>query len=440
MKRDQLRSVFDTLEERGLIAPWRGRFGILGARKSSFLPASVLRLMPGMEEGESGALDFCSFVRTASGGDGGSGSAGADAYGTLYVGTPDNAAVCRGLLSAAGVEDVRLGSRVVSAKSVDGGGWDLDVQDKRTQGQQQQQQQRGQHRFDALVIATHDTSLAANAVSSIGTAGAASAEAAEVEQRQLKLLSHALLGLREGKQPAFCLSAVFAVGTSAEVPFDAATVADSAVLRFLARDASKPARGAAVTIEGEGQGEGGELWTAVSTTEFAEKILAETGGDKRKSEAAAAREMGAEVSRLVLGSARMDADADADVNGDGDEKGGTGAREGTRDEREGGQLLSASAMRWGAAFAPSATTGGLPSSLHNGDDCVFLPAWQLAVAGDCLGAGEEVVAAEVDEGEQREGRGGEGEADPPFTYGPAESAMLSGMAAGERVAALIAAL
>lgn len=229
--------------------------------------------------------------------------------------------------------------------------------------------------FDALVLATHDASLAAGALRSIGAEGASDAASAAQEQQQLKSLADALQAQRDhGTAPVFSWSGVFPAGTSDALPFDAVCVPGSAVVQFLYRSASKPGRPA---LE-----DGGELWTAVSTPAFAAELLRREGpaaeaqkGDSDRgggAALAATNLMASEVSALLAG-------------------GGAPPKP-----------LRAVAKRWGAGFAAG--------SLQHGHHCIALPPWQLAIAGDFVCARDS----------------------------PTEAAALSGLAAGETIALSIA--
>ena len=373
-------AIMHMLSREGLVAPWAGRFGVLGSQGGGFLSSDVLASTPigGMikeagEEGGSGSVNFCGFL----GGD--------LKQHPLYVGTPSNAHVLSGLCAAANI-DVVLGARVTGVERIsdasDGSGGDGDsgghaawrvlvdgADDANAHAP-----------FDALVLATHDASLAAGALRS---AVLPSLQDSPESSSRLSQLADALQAQREERTSAvFTWSGYFAPGLSERVPFDAATVPASPAVRFLARDASKPGRPAVVPIPGDLRGEG-ELWTAVSTAQFAETMLArkslasgESGdSDKGGSAASAASAaMTAEVGRLL---APFAASAD-----------GTGP-----------VPLRASAKRWGAGFA--AGTLGLQ------EECVSLEPWRLAIAGDYLSAER---------------------------TSPAEAAAVSGMEAAERVA------
>ena len=158
----------------------------------------------------------------------------------------------------------------------------------------------------------------------------------------------------------------------------------SNLLAFLSRDASKPERPRlASAIDAGGGAVSGELWTAVSTVQFARQLLSSGGGLREPGDsevkgattaALAAQLMGEEVRRL-LGS----------FDGDGAPR-----------------LVHAAAKRWGAGFR-SAT-------LEQSQQSVALEPWQLVIAGDFV-------------------NGGHGS--------PVEAAAASGLEAGERVAAML---
>uniref|UniRef100_A0A6U8MUW8 Uncharacterized protein n=2 Tax=Emiliania huxleyi TaxID=2903 RepID=A0A6U8MUW8_EMIHU len=141
---------------------------------------------------------------------------------------------------------------------------------------------------------------------------------------------------------------------------------------MLCRDASKPGRAATV--------DGGALWTAVSTPQLARAMAgsAEAGAGLRRREgpradAAAAKLLSEEVSLLLapfLGGEHL-------------------------------RPLSATATLWSDASAAD--------SLHHPHECVSLPAWRLAIAGEFV---KEAAS-------------------------PLEAAALSGLAAGEAVAAAL---
>ena len=353
----RLQHVFGMLRREGLIAPWTGRFGVLGSRGGGFLPIDVLRSTPlrGMMretpgEAETAGVDFCGFL-----------SHDAEAQ-PLYVGTARNGDIVTGLCEAAGIDTV-LGAHVVAATCEERDGtpsWRLECSDKDAGGDKAEQA------FDALVLASHDASLASRTISALASTGTDAAP-------KLMELSAALNAQRaERTAPSFTWSGYFPPGFSDSIPFDAVTVPGSPIVRFLARDASKPGRR---VEESEG-----ELWTAVATAEFSSQVLAqaaaitaESGDSERGGQAAATAEKALTAEVRTLLSPYFAGVTPAPV--------------------------AVSAKRWGAAFASS--------TLGLSEDCVSLEPWRLAICGDFLRDDYSC---------------------------PAEAAALSGMEAAERVA------
>ena len=371
-------AITHMLAKEGLIAPWVGRFGLLGSQGGGYLPSEVLAstpigsMMRETDSGEAGRVDFCGLL----GGD--------TERHPIYVGTPSNADVLPGLCRAAGLEVV-LGAKLTGAErqadgdaGADGGGtWRLHFDGVAAPPAP----------FDAVLLATHDAALAASVVRS---AVLPTLDDAPAAAERLGELADALRAQREQRTAAvYTWSGYLPVGFSAQLPFDAVAVPGSPAVHFLARDASKPGRPALVRMPGAaaagdgGASEGapeGELWTAVSTPEFAARMGAQeslAAGERGDSErgggtaAAAAAAMSDEVRRLLAPFAPL-------------------------------PPVRAAAKRWGAGFASG--TLGLQ------EECVSLEPWRLAIAGDFVAA---------------RGAG---------ARSPAEAAALSGMEAAERVA------
>jgi hypothetical protein len=278
--------------------------------------------------------------------------------------------VLPGLCTAAGIEVV-LGAKVSGIESAAGEqsvpSWRLLVDGADAPAEP----------FDAVLLASHDASLAASV---LREAVLPKVTEDELARERLSQLADALHAQRHERTAAvFTWSGYFASGTSAAVPFDAVCVPGSRVVRFLSRDASKPDRAPLVPLPNE-PSRSAELWTAVSTDEFASAMLAQESLERGESgdsdrgggtAAAAAEAMSSEVAKLL-----------APYTGDGD----------------GARPLAAVAKRWGAGFA--AGTLGLQ------EPCVTLEPWRLAISGDFVSEGTS----------------------------PAESAALSGMEAAERIA------
>jgi hypothetical protein len=205
--------------------------------------------------------------------------------------------------------------------------------------------------------------------------------------------------------PAFTLSAVFRPGFSASIPFDAATIPGSPILRLLVRDASKPGRPPLRSIpSAAGRDEEGELWTAVSTPQFAAALLRDTttqtariaveSGDSDRggrAAAAAAELMTSEMQRVL--SPYFSSHHTSEAGGD--------APPSLLSSSSVPIPLAAAAKRWGAGF-PNGTLG-----LE--EPCVSLEPWRLAICGDFIA---------------RQGS----------ASSPAEASAMGGMEAAERVA------
>lgn len=343
-----LTPVVHMLADEGLIAPWQGRFGILGGR-GGFLPLSTVSTagLKGVGVGEAG--DFCGFLSGAST--------------PMYVGKPDNGGVCEGICRAAGI-DVRRGGRVSGVRFTDSG-WTLEGVES-------------DDAYDALVVATHDAALAAGVVRMLAVDElAAESDAAE----RLTGLAQLLQQQREEHtRPLFTLSATFAPDAlGAALPFDAVSAPNSPFIQLIVREASKPGREREVCAPGA-DGIAGELFSAVSTPSFAADAVARTkaAGMSDADEAAAAAEALSAGMRQLL-SPLFGGDA-----------------------RDVPAPLHATAKRWGAAL-PSQTLG-------LSEDCLSFEPWRLAIAGDFIAS----------------------------HASPLESAALSGLEAGERVAQFFA--
>ena len=167
----RLMSLLAMLEGEGLVRRWEGRFGILG-EKGGFLSADVVgnTAMQAMmsnanslQPGNNGATtnsneampfatdagDLCNFV------------GGMASGGPLFVGHPTMASLCPGICARASI-DVLVGRVLAAHRDEERGGWRLDL-DAGGDGHYRTH-------FDALVLATHDPSLAAATVRSIADA------------------------------------------------------------------------------------------------------------------------------------------------------------------------------------------------------------------------------------------------------------------------------
>ena len=197
----QFASVLEMLAREKLVAPWTGRFGILGS-KGGLLPLEVARgtqVFAMRKDGEEQAAasdggDFCGFVAGST-----------SSASPLYVGMPSNAAVCEGIASLAGIP-VLKGQSVTGAALNPAGRWRLELGGELGGG--------GSGEYDALVLASHDARLAAATVDALATA------APEEVAGRMGELASSLRRVREEAQPAFTLSAYYRGESLARVPFD----------------------------------------------------------------------------------------------------------------------------------------------------------------------------------------------------------------------------
>ena len=94
---------------------------------------------------------------------------------------------------------------------------------------------------------------------------------------RLLQLAEALEAVRQQKRPVVGLAVRYPAGSlgggGAAVPFDAVSLPGSPLLQFLCRDASKPGResesGSGAAANANANANAGDLWTAVSTSQFA---------------------------------------------------------------------------------------------------------------------------------------------------------------------------
>jgi hypothetical protein len=271
--------------------------------------------------------------------------------------------LCPEICRLADIETVG-NTQIIGAAPVPEGGWKLAASGDGL----------GDETFDAMVVASHDPSLAGGMVKRIVEAEVAaggSAEGNEEDQstiviRKLTELSESLQALKDqGRLPVYTLSATFPAGFSNKIPFDGASVPGSPHIQFLSRRISD-------------QADDVDKWFAVSTSRLAAELLSSphlshlSDADKLSSVSLVASE---EMSRLLL-----------PFHG------------------EAGLLpLDSSAKRWGSAFSSQ--------GLDLKEDSVTLAPWRLAICGDFV-------------------------RDMSVHATPIEAAALSGLEAGERTASL----
>jgi predicted NAD/FAD-dependent oxidoreductase len=265
----------------GLVGQWDARVGILGRRGGRFLPVEAVRaagvLSPGLtapagsnrrpELPNNNELDFCGHLDGP----------------PYFVGMPTMQAMCEGLCERAGVL-VNSSCKVTAltwhppgAAGVDaqsGGGdvaWRLQLQRSAAAAGQAVAEET---LFDHVVLATHSPAFAAAQLdkllaTDIATGGDGDGDGDEVRAVARRL--SALLS-QQRHRPARTLLVTFP--SPIPVDFDAVVVHGSEVIRWIARDSSKPGRGqrgSAAAIAADGTGCRPEMWVAHATDEFASR-------------------------------------------------------------------------------------------------------------------------------------------------------------------------
>jgi predicted NAD/FAD-dependent oxidoreductase len=371
----RLVSVTSMLNQAGLLVPWQGRFGVLGSSGGGFLPAGIvakdgagvrgLSKADGSEEGaevRSSVIDtgdFCNFIEGSNE--------------PAFVAVPSMGELCNNICKLGDIESLP-NTKVIGAQMVPEGGWKLEtVGGSGTIGDQT---------FDALVLATHDPSLASGIVNNIVSAEVAAGGFSSIEDatskgdddastmliRRLSQLADSLhVAREEGRVPTYALSATYPKGFSDSIPFDAVTVPGSPLIQFLLREASKPG-----IVHDPDRG---ETWTVISTSSLAVRLLSSPDLSDEDRLSAISTMLPEEMSRLFMPYHSGDDNI---------------------------LPLDVSAKRWGASFCSK--------GLKLKEDSVTLAPWRLSICGDYLSEHST----------------------------PLEAAALSGLEAGERTASLFA--
>ena len=257
----------------GLVGQWDARVGILGRRGGRFLPVEAVRgagVLSGLARagGDQGhqppssndiELDFCGHLEGP----------------PYFVGMPTMQAMCEGLCERAGVlvhssckvTGLTWHPPVAAAQGGDGDvAWRLQTQSSTAASGQGEEEP-----FDHVVLATHSPAFAAAQLDKLlatdlatdgGGAGDGADEVRAVARRLSALLS------QQQHRPARTLTVTF----PAPVPvnFDAAVVHGSDVIKWIARDSSKPGRPGR-RRGGAADGSGPEMWVVHATDEFASR-------------------------------------------------------------------------------------------------------------------------------------------------------------------------
>ncbi len=386
----RLQSVMGMLQNAHLIQPWRARFGMLGSQGGGFLPATIVT--SGMGNARGGVLgltpaeplvettntmdqdrgaatdagDFCQFVQGSTT--------------PTFVGVPTMLNLCPQIANLADISTVG-NTKVLGASMAVEGGWILDLEENNSN--------RIQQHFDALILATHDPSLASTIVQSIVDAevkvgGYSSLEDAIeknsgdsttntfplVLKRLSALASHLQQVRDEGRSPLFTVQATYPRGFSDSIPFDAVSVPGSPYLQFLAREGSKPGKS---EIDSD-------VWTAVSTSQLATHVLAMKDLSGKEQEEHIQRVITGEMANLW--SYYFNSDPTMVPN-----------------------PTTIHVKRWGAALCSK--------GLELQEDSITLSSWRLGICGDFIRQSSAYPT-------------------------PWEAAALSGLEAGERMSSFLA--
>ena len=288
--------------------------------------------------------------------------------GPLFVGLPTNAEVCPQICSLANIE-LQSSCQVLGATMIlPEGGWKVDISGSNSNNQNQT--------FDAMVVATHDPSLAAGIVGSIvdvelEMGGFSNVESVDDPQLTLLLtrlneLSTKLQHVRNnGKRPLFSATVDYPNHIDESIPFDAVSVPGSQILQYLARESSKP---------GTTSQSNESTWSAVTTSQLASDILAQENWTADDQRTHASRVITSEIAHLL--------GPFVDAN-------------------EIPTPTNVTVRRWSAALSQP--------GLGLKEDSITLAQWRLAICGDYI---------------------------RDDSASPFEAAALSGLEAGERIASL----
>ena len=364
----RLQSVMAMLQNANVIQPWTGRFGMLGSKSGGFLPANVITSGVGSRSGggvaglapadpvaasndttatsaaATDAGDFCHFVQYSDN--------------TAYVGVPTMLDLCPQIATLADIATMG-GTRVLGASMAAEGGWILDLDEKKDSSIEAGNTQVAQH-FDAMVLATHDPSLASTIVQSIVDAEVKAGGYSSVDEAietassagesdtfplllgRLRSLSRHLQQVRdEGRMPLYSVQFTYPPGFSNTIPFDAVSVPGSPFLQFLAREASKPGRSR----------DGGDVWTAISTSQLAAHVMSSESMSAEEKESHIQHVLTSELANLVspyFGGDEAKVPAPTEVQ----------------------------VKRWGAAL--------VGKGLELQEDSITLAGWRLGICGDFI--------------------------------------------------------
>ena len=400
----RLSAVYENMADAGLLQRYRGRTGVLGTRGGGFLSSAhvpKMRPTPGDDDKDrvidrsraTDGGDFCHFVEGS----------------TAPTFAGDLPHLCRNILQRSNIPYHSQTTVLGATPGPDG--WRLQFKDTSSSSPSSSSSEAfsttTEHQddvvYDGLVIASHDASFAAKVVQTIVDAERAAAMAADdgtinnsndhnksqsmLVLQKLQQLATDLHAVRQtGKAPVYTLRAQLRRPADGdEVPFDAVTVPGSSYVQFLSRSTTDD-----TSDNGSSSSSSTSTWTAVSTTAFAEDVLARPDLLDAERAALVTEMLTAEVTKLLTPYCGGHQDDDSN---------GSNASNATNKDI----LRDVSVRRWGAAFSQT--------SLGAHHDCVALQPWRLSICGDFIRAHTQQHMS------------------------PSEAAALSGLEAGERTAA-----
>ena len=279
------KAVCEKLREQGHVERWEGRFGSLDAETGVFTPKGEEEEEEEEEDkGEEGMNKEASTIQ-----DGGDNDARRsshhDFFGLLtadevFVGTPTMKGLGEGLRAMAPAAAAhchvtitnleRSSSSSAPGEGAEGGGddsWTVSGVDHRLLDEGEEgSEERNLGKFAAVAVT--DVMMA-----KIGTPGSCLMSGLEdaVDDEAAAASAAATWNAMSNLEPSTLFSLMVAIPATAGAGadgFDAAVVKGSDIVQLLVRDTSKPGRA------GGGSPDGLELWTALSTKRFAEKVVA----------------------------------------------------------------------------------------------------------------------------------------------------------------------
>ena len=339
--------LVEMLEQKGLLQEWKGRFGMLGSSGGGFLPAGIVTKNTAYnnnsnpQDGTSSPEDNPAEEAVIAASDGGDFCRFVDGSTVpTYVGVPSMTDFCPEICRLSGIPQI-LDSKMVAATPLKEGGWILDVE---TNGGDAVFKSETDASFDALVLATHDPSVASGTIRSILDAEkAAGGNTSEAEDTSFLLLdrlgelSDSLQSIRDNeKMPVFSLSLTYPKGFSQDIPFDAVSVPGSQLVQFLSNSNN--------AFDSDEH----ETWTAITTSRLASSILSQPDLSNKEQSELIASGVSTEIGQLL-----------AQYHG------------GSTPEP-----LEVTVKRWGAAFCSQ--------GLNLKEDSILLAPWRLAICGDYI--------------------------------------------------------